>query len=517
MLGRPELRQIRQRIVLMVRLLPFSIQECKEYILHRLRLSCAGHCNAFTPEALDLLAKGSLGIPRVVNILCENVMIAAYAAQVRPVTREIVAETLKEFMEVRSQDDAPFLEEVVPVRKARRRWMMGAAAGFGIVFLFSLGWMLGQLMPISGNSELHPATFHRVFQFFGAPSAPSETVPTGRSGILPELAPQPDPMQPQPVVLPLQPSLPSPPPLPSRVGQEPSAGDAQGVQNAEGNQEELFSPLPETQPSAEPGPDDDPEGGSALDLATPSAPDQFTARAEADSQVLTSVDNAVAAAQTGIERQSETDSAAGFTETDVSVLESAPVSPLPPPTILATPVPEVTVGADNAPKTASIPEAGLQRSPNSKTERASRPTKTEGNRPADMSRAPDVSSAANNSHKPVSIQFQEPKSPPRPSSPLASEAPKAMTSSSEATAPLAPSPAPAQPAASPPARQDDALAVWGGKVEKAAVAPLVPAAEQSVATTAPSTDADPSQDTTKKTVVPQDERFPGFLGKGGGN
>jgi general secretion pathway protein A len=91
-LADPSLRQLRQRIALHVRLRPLSPEEVGAYIRTRLRLAGAPESDVFTPAASDRIATVSLGIPRVVNVLCDACLVTAYAMNAKHVTPQIVDE-----------------------------------------------------------------------------------------------------------------------------------------------------------------------------------------------------------------------------------------------------------------------------------------------------------------------------------------------------------------------------------------------------------------------------------------
>jgi type II secretory pathway predicted ATPase ExeA len=74
-LASPRLLQLRQRMSIMARLQPFSAEETRLYIAHRLRI--AGYdfnVPLFTPEAEALIARYSGGIPRNINNICFNAL-----------------------------------------------------------------------------------------------------------------------------------------------------------------------------------------------------------------------------------------------------------------------------------------------------------------------------------------------------------------------------------------------------------------------------------------------------------
>jgi general secretion pathway protein A len=96
-LNRPELRQLRQRIMLRSKTQPLSAEETQQYILARLRVAGANGRHLFTPEAVEAVHHYSEGIPRLINLLCEQGLISAFAEQKSPVSAEIIQEAAREY------------------------------------------------------------------------------------------------------------------------------------------------------------------------------------------------------------------------------------------------------------------------------------------------------------------------------------------------------------------------------------------------------------------------------------
>jgi general secretion pathway protein A len=94
----PSLRQLKQRINLRFRLHALSASETGAYI--RSRLLLAGHPKGdlFTPEAITLIHAYSDGIPRLINTLCDNSLLAAYAASCERVHGHLVEEVARELL-----------------------------------------------------------------------------------------------------------------------------------------------------------------------------------------------------------------------------------------------------------------------------------------------------------------------------------------------------------------------------------------------------------------------------------
>lgn len=77
-LSRPELRQLRQRIIVRCHLEPLSEDELALYVSHRLAVAGASENGRFNEDAIHLIYKHSGGIPRIVNTLCDNALLAGY-------------------------------------------------------------------------------------------------------------------------------------------------------------------------------------------------------------------------------------------------------------------------------------------------------------------------------------------------------------------------------------------------------------------------------------------------------
>jgi general secretion pathway protein A len=96
-LRRPQLRQLRQRVMLRAKTQPLLLQETSAYIAQRLRIAGSNGQEIFTPEALSAIHRYSHGIPRVVNLICEHCLINAFADQQRVVTVDAVKAVAHDF------------------------------------------------------------------------------------------------------------------------------------------------------------------------------------------------------------------------------------------------------------------------------------------------------------------------------------------------------------------------------------------------------------------------------------
>lgn len=92
-LNYPELRQLKQRVALRCMIKPLSgVEETDRYVTSRLLASGAERTDIFLREAVDYIYRCSDGIPRKINNLCDNSLLAGYAAGELTIGRSIVEE-----------------------------------------------------------------------------------------------------------------------------------------------------------------------------------------------------------------------------------------------------------------------------------------------------------------------------------------------------------------------------------------------------------------------------------------
>jgi len=95
-LDAPELLQLRQRISISCAIGPLKRSEAEEYILYRLEIAGNRQAAQFSPAAIDLVYNFSKGIPRLINIICDFIMLSAYADQTSQINETMVSEIASE-------------------------------------------------------------------------------------------------------------------------------------------------------------------------------------------------------------------------------------------------------------------------------------------------------------------------------------------------------------------------------------------------------------------------------------
>jgi len=115
-LVRRDMRQVNQRVALRARLAPLELNESMEYIEHRLLASGAEDLTQIlSPSAAWRIAEAAGGIPRAINILADNVLIAGLGAGQRPIGAVLAENTIREFIDKSGAAS--------PMRQQRRRWL----------------------------------------------------------------------------------------------------------------------------------------------------------------------------------------------------------------------------------------------------------------------------------------------------------------------------------------------------------------------------------------------------------
>jgi len=95
-LNQPDLRQLKQRVALRCELGPLELSQTIEYVATRVRRSGSDR-SLFTREALRLIQLRSGGIPRTINVICDNALVAAFASDSEMVGEQHVLEVSRDF------------------------------------------------------------------------------------------------------------------------------------------------------------------------------------------------------------------------------------------------------------------------------------------------------------------------------------------------------------------------------------------------------------------------------------
>ena len=126
-----------------------TLKESVEYIEHRLEKVALDREPIFSTAALQLIATRAQGVPRVLNIFCDNVLIAGFADQERPISASLAREVIAE-LEGKSNTKKS-------IEKPKKKLLRAALVGMLIMVLGSLlYWQFDALLAWQGGEFLRP-------------------------------------------------------------------------------------------------------------------------------------------------------------------------------------------------------------------------------------------------------------------------------------------------------------------------------------------------------------------------
>ena len=126
-----ELRQLRQRIAVRCRINALTEAESHAYIQHRLAKASAHGEVIFAPGSLQPIIREAGGIPRIINILCDNALLTGFGYQRKPISKKIVQEVVSEYGKPKR-------------RRPRTWWLAPFAVAALVVFVLFTGFPLPQ-------------------------------------------------------------------------------------------------------------------------------------------------------------------------------------------------------------------------------------------------------------------------------------------------------------------------------------------------------------------------------------
>ena len=104
-LGQPELKkklsvkgleQLRQRIAVFYHLSPLTLEEARDYIIHRLSVASTSDKKFFTEEAIREVYQFSQGVPRLINQICDSALLSGYIYETKLIDEKIMREVIAE-------------------------------------------------------------------------------------------------------------------------------------------------------------------------------------------------------------------------------------------------------------------------------------------------------------------------------------------------------------------------------------------------------------------------------------
>jgi general secretion pathway protein A len=103
-LQRKRLEQFVQRVTVYCHLDALDKEQVEGYIRHRLTVAGAQNLDVFDPEAIKAIYKHSLGIPRLINTLCDAAFVYGYADDVKVIGPDLI-EAVAQARNLGAKDD----------------------------------------------------------------------------------------------------------------------------------------------------------------------------------------------------------------------------------------------------------------------------------------------------------------------------------------------------------------------------------------------------------------------------
>ncbi len=129
MLSSNELRQIGQRVSVGYRIGPLTYDETVGYIQHRLTIASMGPPIRFDPKAVHRIFKYSRGLPRNINLACNQALEIAYERKLKHIDSDIAKAAIR-YLNDRVETDVP---------KSRNRKLLGSVAAIScLVFAIAI-------------------------------------------------------------------------------------------------------------------------------------------------------------------------------------------------------------------------------------------------------------------------------------------------------------------------------------------------------------------------------------------
>jgi general secretion pathway protein A len=170
----PELRALRQRLVFRFSLTALGAVDTNRYIVARLGAAGASS-SLFTIEARNSVHEYSRGIPRLINAICDNAMLAGYAVDAPLIGNELIKEVASDLRlvgAIRSVDPLPAVSD----SNQRSMWVRHRRLAVAVACLFLI-LVIAAAAGIAGLASIHTSPLTHLQGWFS--SAANQRNPYG--------------------------------------------------------------------------------------------------------------------------------------------------------------------------------------------------------------------------------------------------------------------------------------------------------------------------------------------------
>jgi general secretion pathway protein A len=139
-LNSPSLKTLNQRIRIRSKITTLTAEESRDYIEHRLKLVGSSTSDTFTPEAISVIIEHAKGIPRVINIVCDNALLNGFSESKKIIDKKIIREVIRNLegpsrWKFRPMRIFRFVKRTHPIRREK----ILSSRQIAVIFLFLLG------------------------------------------------------------------------------------------------------------------------------------------------------------------------------------------------------------------------------------------------------------------------------------------------------------------------------------------------------------------------------------------
>lgn len=158
------LSQLSQRITIRYCLKPFSREETATYISHRLKIAAPDKPAVFSPEIIDRIYTFSQGTPRLINIICERSLMAAYIDSQTEISKDHFANAIRSIKGETPSKKTP--------RKEQKKIFLQSGLFFGLLLIMAAAFFLLYQKPWNKEHSLpkKPALSKQIAETAEAPS-----------------------------------------------------------------------------------------------------------------------------------------------------------------------------------------------------------------------------------------------------------------------------------------------------------------------------------------------------------
>jgi len=168
-LARRELRQLAQRITARYHLRPLSLKETIAYVMHRVKVA-GSNKKLFSKKSLEILHEKALGIPRLINTICDRALVSACNLSKNEVNEKIMKSAINDVLGLTGENEYPLLDR-------SKQFLTWGVIGLLTISIISFVYWLGQQsngpIVVSGsatNETLFKIKKERVENDFSEPA-----------------------------------------------------------------------------------------------------------------------------------------------------------------------------------------------------------------------------------------------------------------------------------------------------------------------------------------------------------